>query len=163
MLCTRFATSHGSDGLLGNQILPNEVLEIGRQQLGVTASGELSWDMITELLPVRLRFSPPAIGEVLQGLSPTFRRHHLPNVGAGVDVAVWSIPENCQKATSGASLRLERIAKLNGIILEIIQLRIWISSSNYCCIVVDLWRPWKCKLPPARESCSSLGIVTPVE
>ena len=28
----------------------NEVLEIGRQQLGVTASGELSWDMVRDAL-----------------------------------------------------------------------------------------------------------------
>ena len=28
----------------------DEVLEIGRQQLGVTASGELSWDMIRDAL-----------------------------------------------------------------------------------------------------------------
>ena len=28
----------------------NEVLDIGRQQLGVTASGELSWDMIRDAL-----------------------------------------------------------------------------------------------------------------
>ena len=28
----------------------NEVLEIGRQQLGVTASGELTWDMIRDAL-----------------------------------------------------------------------------------------------------------------
>ena len=28
----------------------NEVFEIGRQQLGVTASGELSWDIIRDAL-----------------------------------------------------------------------------------------------------------------
>ena len=55
--------------------------------------------------------------------------HHFPNVGAGIDIAVWSIPENWQKAPSGALLRLEIIAKLN-VILEIIQLRI--SCSNDC-------------------------------
>ena len=33
-------------------VASNEVLEIGRQQLGVTASGELSWDMIRDALIV---------------------------------------------------------------------------------------------------------------
>ena len=45
-----------------------------------------------------------------------------------MDVAVWCIPEDWQKALSSALLSLEVVAKLNDIILEIIQF--WILAAQ---------------------------------
>ena len=64
--------------------------------------------------------------------------HYLPNVSAGMDVAVRRIPEDWYKATSGALLSLEVVTKLNDIILDIIQFRL---SGSYDCDIGELRDP----------------------
>ena len=64
--------------------------------------------------------------------------HNLPNVSACLDVAVRRIPEDWEKAPSCALLRLEVVAKLNDIILDIIQLRV---SCSYDGVIGELRDP----------------------
>ena len=64
--------------------------------------------------------------------------HNLPNVSACLDVAVRRIPEDWYKAPSSALLRLEVVAKLNDIILDIIQFRV---SCSYDCVIGELRDP----------------------
>ena len=64
--------------------------------------------------------------------------HNLPNVSAGLDVAVRRIPEDWYEAPSSALLRLEVVTKLNDIILDIIQFRV---SCSYDCDIGELKDP----------------------
>ena len=64
--------------------------------------------------------------------------YNLPNVSACLDVAVRRVPEDWYKAPSGALLRLEVVAKLNDIVLDIIQFRV---SCSYDCVTGELRDP----------------------
>ena len=58
----------------------DEVLEIGRQQLGVTASGELSWDMIRDALIREVTFGGTTCPKVCYLMAAFLQRLPLPRL-----------------------------------------------------------------------------------
>ena len=56
--------------------------------------------------------------------------HHLPNASTGINIAVQSIPKDGQKPTLYIA-PLGDVAKLNDIILESVQLRIFGANNGY--------------------------------